>query len=692
MASGTINLANSASSGSYLAGKVVWSSTSNTAGNYSDVTATIYAKKCHTSTVLTVATVGDWSWSLNIGGNSYTGTAYKSILTDWVALCSQTVRISHADSGARSITITGSAAAPAGSSWAGHKASGSGTAVLDAIARASVPTVNYAAANMGDTIAIYTNRKSTAFTHTVRYSFGAVSGTIATGVTDGCTWTVPQKLAEQIPNALSGKGSIYCDTYSGSTKIGTASVSFTALVAYPTAPTLSAYRAAMGTTVTIYTPRAASSFTHTLTYSFAGSTGTIASGVATSYLWSIPLELAKLIPNATENGMSITCTTYNGTAKVGATEAWLTATVPNNQTTQPTFTVSCTPVSSLSSTFAGLYIRGKTSLKAAFASNSAYSTVTSHCTAVEGKSYYGNPAASSVLTVSGTQKVKFRVTDARGYYRTAEQEITVLPYDAPKAVPYTGETAVICTRCLSDGTLSPVGTYLRIKAGRSYSDLAGKNQCTLRYAYKSGAEENYSGWVTLLAAGDAASETDVILPNIVSSVTSSYDVRISAVDTLGCETQLDFNIPTDDVTLHLRAGGKGAAFGKYAEEDGVLDLAWDLRIKGGNVADFVTQTGTSGEWTYRKWNSGIAECWKTVSLTATPSTAWGSLYYASVAAQTFPFTFASAPICHCQAISCPAFPTAAATQSQTPAVRLIYPTGTSLSTAVSYYAVGVVQT
>ena len=27
------------------------------------------------------------------------------------------------------------------------------------------------------------------------------------------------------------------------------------------------------------------------------------------------------------------------------------------------------------------------------------------------------------------------------------------------------------------------------------------------------------------------------------------------------------------------------------------------------VADYVVEQGTSGSWTYRKWSSGVAECW-----------------------------------------------------------------------------------
>ena len=35
------------------------------------------------------------------------------------------------------------------------------------------------------------------------------------------------------------------------------------------------------------------------------------------------------------------------------------------------------------------------------------------------------------------------------------------------------------------------------------------------------------------------------------------------------------------------------------------------------VADYVVAQGTSGIWTYRKWNSGIAECWTTSTLNTT---------------------------------------------------------------------------
>ena len=38
------------------------------------------------------------------------------------------------------------------------------------------------------------------------------------------------------------------------------------------------------------------------------------------------------------------------------------------------------------------------------------------------------------------------------------------------------------------------------------------------------------------------------------------------------------------------------------------------------IADYIAEQGTSGIWTYRKWNSGIAECWGTHTETLTLST------------------------------------------------------------------------
>lgn len=111
-----------------------------------------------------------------------------------------------------------------------------GSVSLSTIARASQPScITYPnttqnIGNLGNTITIHMNRKSSSFTHTVRYAWGNKSGTIKTGVTDNCQWTIPKNFAENVTNGTSGTGTVYVDTYNGSTKIGTKSVGFTATI------------------------------------------------------------------------------------------------------------------------------------------------------------------------------------------------------------------------------------------------------------------------------------------------------------------------------------------------------------------------------------------------------------------------------------------------------------------------------
>ena len=83
---------------------------------------------------------------------------------------------------------------------------------------------------IGGSFYIHMNRKSSSFTHTVRYSWYGRNGTIATGVTNNCSWTIPEIFASDIPNDKSGWGTIYADTYNGNTYIGTKSCRFTCSV------------------------------------------------------------------------------------------------------------------------------------------------------------------------------------------------------------------------------------------------------------------------------------------------------------------------------------------------------------------------------------------------------------------------------------------------------------------------------
>lgn len=90
---------------------------------------------------------------------------------------------------------------------------------------------------IGSSVKININRQSSSFKHTVRYAWAGKSGTIATNVDTSTSWTIPLDFANDIPNSASGAGTIFVDTYSGSTKTGTQSTTFTASVPANVKPT-----------------------------------------------------------------------------------------------------------------------------------------------------------------------------------------------------------------------------------------------------------------------------------------------------------------------------------------------------------------------------------------------------------------------------------------------------------------------
>ena len=171
------------------------------------------------------------------GVEVYSGGTYSNI-TDYKdrTFASAVLKIAHTPDGSKSFTISGF------SGWiyaSGNTYASSQTFTLPTIPRAS--SVSCSTANIGSNATITINRASTSFTHTLTYSFGSLSGTIATKTSStNISWTIPTTFYGQIPNSKSGTGTITCDTYSGSTLIGSKSTSFTATVSESASkPTLS---------------------------------------------------------------------------------------------------------------------------------------------------------------------------------------------------------------------------------------------------------------------------------------------------------------------------------------------------------------------------------------------------------------------------------------------------------------------
>ena len=284
--------------------------------------------------------------------------------------------------------------------------------------------------------------------------------------------------------------------------------------------------------------------------------------------------------------MTVTLYTYsdsNATVQVGsASSKTFTVTVPDNASTKPKVTMTLAPVTSLASQFSSLYIQGKSKVKATISGTGNYSAdVTAYEMYVDGKN--NGTLQSDYLSKSGSITIKGRVYDSRGFYNEAEQVITVIPYSKPTLQNISGERGVICARCDASGELSDSGTYLRIKAQRSYnkvvSDGVQKNFCLVRYRYKTANASSYSPYTTILAKESTSTDVvDVVLGNIVSSATTSYMVELSVADDIEEGTPLTFVIPTEEVFLH-KAGSIGSlGIGEYVEEADTISIAKNKHI------------------------------------------------------------------------------------------------------------------
>lgn len=197
-----------------------WLNSQDISGNYSDIGWNFVGSGSNAST---------WYYTLNgylnvNGGRVFTQSSTKVQLKVGTVLASGTTRIYHNNDGTKSFGADGGATIYN----YGTYQTGSGSWSLPTIPRAS--SGSGGSGNIGGTSTINITRASNSFTHTLKYAFGNLSGTIATNVGTSYTWTLPTSFYSQIPNANSGKGTITCETYSNGTKIGTKSWKFTANV------------------------------------------------------------------------------------------------------------------------------------------------------------------------------------------------------------------------------------------------------------------------------------------------------------------------------------------------------------------------------------------------------------------------------------------------------------------------------
>lgn len=168
-------------------------------------------------------TSNSYSGSIKIDGTSYSFSyspnwAYAS--SGDVVVATATKDVPHNDDGRKTCSV--SATWNTSGTYSCGTASASGSIALTQIPRAS--GIACSSPYIGDTATITIDRKASSFTNTVTYKIGELTGVVAEKTSETVVSLVTSELADEIydliPDSKQVQGTIYCETYSGDTKIG----------------------------------------------------------------------------------------------------------------------------------------------------------------------------------------------------------------------------------------------------------------------------------------------------------------------------------------------------------------------------------------------------------------------------------------------------------------------------------------
>ena len=216
----------------------VTTNSQNTANNTSNVTVKVRLVSLGSSYAISSST--SKNGSVTIDGTKYTFTFTAGLTGNQnKTLFTKTVDIAHGSDGTKTLSVSSTCylgVTLSGTSYGNVTVNGS--TVLTAIPRTTPVSIS-GSGTFGSSKWIGHSRASTSFTVTLRYSCGTVSGTIVSkSATNETYWTPPKSLQNQIPKATNITITVYCDTYSGNTLIGTTSTSFVCYIASDCVPTI----------------------------------------------------------------------------------------------------------------------------------------------------------------------------------------------------------------------------------------------------------------------------------------------------------------------------------------------------------------------------------------------------------------------------------------------------------------------
>lgn len=246
--------------------------------------------------------------SLNYSGQTSIGP--NSVIT----LIDRTVRTKHNPSGDKYVTSTAQLTGSGGFSPGTLTIANVGLQLTTLQTAANISSTN---TYLGQPLTITLDSYNSSYKYNIRYNWQGNTGTVATSLTSGTIqYTPPIEFANNIPNAKLHAITFYCDTYSGSTLIGTTQSVSTLTVPDSVKPTIGGLT--LEETATVMNGISTSTeFAQILSRVKATVTG--AAGVYGSTIKSYSITVVNQNLTLTENGGVFDYFKNNGTFIVRAT-------------------------------------------------------------------------------------------------------------------------------------------------------------------------------------------------------------------------------------------------------------------------------------------------------------------------------------------------------------------------------------
>lgn len=607
-----------------------WHGNQNQSGNYTDITLNIYAR-CYS------LDISAKNGSINIDGvqegfNTPKITDYKN---NWhnIWLASKTIPVWHNADGTKSnvsLSVSWNYNASYGGKYFGT-ITASTVVSLDQIA---VYTL-YTSAGTGSNISVY-RTGSGGYGNIGYLSNGSKlykSDTLKITFTPSTNYAI---LTHTVNGSVFTSGNTH--TVSGNVSV--------ASTAQELASKIGATDAYIGSTSTITVTRYNSAYYHSVHYTLGSKSGYLtASGELsqlevrfqnTSIAFSIPKSFYEELPNSRTGKCVLTCKTYktsNSTSILGsATSCTINVLIPSSS--EPSVSGSViddNPVTVALTGDSSKLIRYK---------SKAIATIeaTAHNSASIAAKYINDIAPINnqrVFEEVSETYFSFRADDTRGMKVQKTIHPTIIPYIQLTINPILSRP-------------SPTGNKITIDfSGDVFRGNFGAESNTLMIQYRfKEVNGSFGEWKqianTKIVYGTQSYSSDgIITLQDEFDYRKAYQFEIKASDGSADTTKERLS-----EAIKILNVAKGRSIFDWGENDFNFNVPVNVN---GDISinqiplDYIVEQGQEDNWSYRKWNNGIAECWGELKFIVNLDKVGESVYYANGEA-AFPFIFTNKPI------------------------------------------------